>query len=396
MEASKSEKRSHLLLLIVLGSLTAFPAICTDMYLTAFPTIAHQFGVHIADMQLTLTTSLIGTGFGQIIYGPLSDRYGRKRPMLYGIALFLIATIFCALSTNLSSMIFWRFFQALGGSAAVVIARAVARDRFSGDELSKAMSGMSMVFLLSPILGPSLGSLILHWGSWPWIFYALVFFGIYCFIAVMRLEESHPADNRNSHGFVRVAVTYGNILKNAEFRAASVITMGAGFITFAYVSSSPAVLMGTYGVDKGRFGLIFGIIALGLVASNRINMKLVSKYGVHKMLRGFTAMQSTAAVFLLIAALVKAPLWILILTIALSFGCAPGLGGNTMTLAMHPFPQNAGAASALVGLIQALSSAFIAALLATAHSGSLPKMGIAMFVGAMIAFIQVRRIKQPS
>ena len=391
--APESEKRGHLRLLIILGSLTMFPAMCTDMYLTAFPTIAHQFGVHIADLQLTLTSFLIGTGLGQIVYGPLSDRFGRKRPILYGLGIFLVATVMCGMTTTLTGMVFWRFFQAVGGSAAVVIARAIARDRFSGAELSRAMSGMSMVFLISPVLGPSVGSLILHWASWPWVFYVLILFGLYCFVAVLTLEESHAPAKRNQHGFVKTAITYGMILRSSDFRAASVITIGAGFATFSYVASSPAVLMGTYGVSKSAFGYIFGIIAIGLVISNRINMKLVSKYGVRTMLRGFTSVQGVAAIFLLVAAIMKAPLWLLILAIIFTFGVAPGLSGNTMTLAMQPFPNSAGAASALVGLIQALASAFIAALLATAHEGALVKMGIAMFVGAIICFVQVRRIK---
>jgi DHA1 family bicyclomycin/chloramphenicol resistance-like MFS transporter len=218
------------------------------------------------------------------------------------------------------------------------------------------------------------------------LFGALVAFGL------STIPESLSKEMRNNHGIKKAFIGYGEILRNKEFRAASVITMGGSFVTFAYVSSSPAVLMETYGVSRSKFGILFGLISIGLLASSRINIWLVSRVGIHKMLIGFTLVQTISAMVVLVAAITKAPLWVLITFVIICFGCAPGMGGNAMTLALHPFPEKAASAAAMLGMLQMLASGFIAALLSSVHNHIVINMGIAMFGGALIAFIQVRRI----
>jgi len=183
-------------------------------------------------------------------------------------------------------------------------------------------------------------------------------------------------------------------LRNREFRAASVVTMGGSFVTFAYVSSSPAVLMGEYGVSRSTYGVLFGLISIGLLASSRINIKLVAKVGIHKMLLGFTLVQTISASIVLLCALFKAPLWVLLVFVIICFGCAPGMGGNAMTMAMHPFPEKAASAAAMLGMLQMCASGFIGAALSFMHSHIVVNMGIGMLIGALMAFVQVRRIKQ--
>ncbi len=384
----------HTRLLLVLAAMTMFVPMSIDMYMPSFPSIAEDLGVHLVNLQLTLSSFMLGTAFGQIFYGPISDRFGRKKPSYVGILIFVIASLLCTTATTLPALIGFRFLQAFGGSAALVCARAIVRDLLSGVEMSKMMSAMSMLFVLAPAFAPTIGSTILHWTSWHGIFFALVLFAAVVGLGLSTIPESLPKERRNDHGFKDAFKAYKEILRNHDFRAASIVTMGGSFVTFAYVSSSPAVLMGEYGVSRSTFGILFGLISIGLLASSRINIMLVAKVGIHKMLLGFTAVQSTSAAVVLLCAIFHAPLWILLIFVIICFGCAPGMGGNAVTMAMHPFPEKAASTAALLGTLQMLASGFIGAALSFMHSHIVINMGVAMFVGALMAFIQVRLIKQ--
>ncbi len=384
----------HTRLLLVLAAMTMFVPMSIDMYMPSFPSIAEDLGVHLVNLQLTLSSFMLGTAFGQIFYGPISDRFGRKKPSYVGILIFVIASLLCTTATTLPALIGFRFLQAFGGSAALVCARAIVRDLLSGVEMSKMMSAMSMLFVLAPAFAPTIGSTILHWTSWHGIFFALVLFAAVVGLGLSTIPESLPKERRNDHGFKDEFKAYKEILRNHDFRAASIVTMGGSFVTFAYVSSSPAVLMGEYGVSRSTFGILFGLISIGLLASSRINIMFVTKVGIHKMLLGFTAVQSTSAAVVLLCAIFHAPLWILLIFVIICFGCAPGMGGNAVTMAMHPFPEKAASTAALLGMLQMLASGFIGAALSFMHSHIVINMGVAMFVGALMAFIQVRLIKQ--
>ncbi len=384
----------HTRLLLVLAAMTMFVPMSIDMYMPSFPSIAEDLGVHLVNLQLTLSSFMLGTAFGQIFYGPISDRFGRKKPSYVGILIFVIASLLCTTATTLPALIGFRFLQAFGGSAALVCARAIVRDLLSGVEMSKMMSAMSMLFVLAPAFAPTIGSTILHWTSWHGIFFALVLFAAVVGLGLSTIPESLPKERRNDHGFKDAFKAYKEILRNHDFRAASIVTMGGSFVTFAYVSSSPAVLMGEYGVSRSTFGILFGLISIGLLASSRINIMFVAKVGIHKMLLGFTAVQSTSAAVVLLCAIFHAPLWILLIFVIICFGCAPGMGGNAVTMAMHPFPEKAASTAALLGTLQMLASGFIGAALSFMHSHIVINMGVAMFVGALMAFIQVRLIKQ--
>lgn len=384
----------HTRLLLVLAAMTMFVPMSIDMYMPSFPAVAADLGVHIVNLQLTLSSFMLGTAFGQILYGPFSDRFGRKKPSFFGILIFVIASLLCTTATTLPALIGFRFLQAFGGSVALVCARAIVRDLLSGVEMAKMMSAMSMLFVLAPAFAPTIGSTILHWTSWHGIFFALVLFGALVALGLSTIPESLPKELRNDHGFKDAFSAYREILRNHEFCAASVVTMGGSFVTFAYVSSSPAVLMGEYGVSRSTYGVLFGLISIGLLASSRINIKLVAKVGIHKMLLGFTLVQTISASIVLLCALLKAPLWALLIFVIICFGCAPGMGGNAMTNAMHPFPEKAASAAAMLGMLQMCASGFIGAALSFMHSHIVVNMAIGMLIGALMAFVQVRRIKQ--
>lgn len=380
------------LFLIVLGMMTMFTPMSTDIYLPSFPMLAKDFGIHISEIQLTLTSFMLGSGLGQIVWGPISDRYGRKIPSYIGVTTFFLASFACSTSTSLSTLVIYRFIQAFGGSAALVCSRAIVRDLLHGVEMAKMMSAMSMIFVFAPAFAPSIATLILHWFSWRAVFYALMFFGALVLFGLFGLPESLPKEKRNEHGFKESAKTYGEILRNKEFRRACIITMAGSFVTFGYVSSAPAVVMGIYGQSRANFGFIFALISIGLLSSSQINIRLVAKFGTLKMLRGFTLAQTSSALVLMALAIVRAPLWMLLIPVVVIFGCAPGMGGNVMTHGMHPFPHKAASAAAFLGLMQMMGSASVSAILAQFHNSALINMCIAILFGASVAFVQVRKL----
>lgn len=381
------------LLLFTLAGMTMFMAMCTDMYLPGFTSVAAALHVHVDSLQLTFTSFTFGVGLGQIFYGPISDRFGRRNPAIFGIILFVLSSLLCASAKTLGVLVFYRFLQAIGGAAGMVISRAVVRDRFSGIEMAKMMSAMSMIFVFSPAVAPTLGAAILRFGNWPWIFIALALFGILIFIGVMLIGESLPPEKRNDHGIAQSIKNYREIVKNPDFRGAATISAAGSFVTFAYVSSSASVLMGSYGVSRAKYGYLFALIAIGLIASNRANLSLVHKVGVMKMLGGFTIIQSISTLGILVTSIFHGSMWLLLFFVVICFGCAPGMNGNSMTIGMHPFPEKAASAAALLGLVQMFSASAVTALL-TAIPGNLEiKMGVAMFLGALASLIQVRRMK---
>lgn len=216
-------EEGHIRLLVTLAAMTMFTAMCTDIYLPGFPLVAQLLHVQMVDLQLTFTSFTFGVGFGQLFYGPISDRFGRKNPAIIGLVLFITASVLCASATSLSVLIFYRFLQALGGAAGMVISRAIVRDRLSGVEMAKMMSVMGMIFVFSPAAAPTIGALILHWARWPWLFLALAIFGAVVLIGVVGLEESLPPENRNSHGVQQSFKNYWEISKSHEFRSAALI-----------------------------------------------------------------------------------------------------------------------------------------------------------------------------
>lgn len=383
----------HIQLLFTLGAMTMFMAMCTDMYLPGFPLVAKALHVQMVDLQLTFTSFTLGVGFGQLIYGPISDRFGRKNPAIFGMVLFIASSVLCATATTLGQLVFYRLLQALGGAAGMVISRAIVRDMLSGVEMAKMISAMSMIFVFSPAVAPSIGTVILHFATWPWIFLGLGFFGVLVLTGILGLEESLPVEKRSSDGIKQSFKNYLVISKSHEYRSAGLIMAAGTFVTFGFVSSSAAVIMGSYGISRAKYGYIFILLALSLVISNRFNQKFLHKFGVIGMLRKFTFVQTVSAIFIFIASIRHAPLWILLIPVLMCFACAPGMGANATTLGMHPFPQMSGSAAAMLGLVQMLGAAVVSAVLAALHFDVTSKMGCAMLFGAIISFVQARRIK---
>ncbi|HUM89921.1 MAG TPA: Bcr/CflA family multidrug efflux MFS transporter [Candidatus Competibacter sp.] len=340
--------------LLILGALIAFAPMSIDMYLPSLPTIAAEFGTRPAAVQFTLASFFIGLALGQAIHGPLADRYGRKPPLYAGLTLYVAASIGCALAPDVVTLTVLRFVQAASGCAGVVIARAVVRDRFDARTSARVYSLLMLVMGLAPILAPLAGGWILALAGWRAIFAALALFGLGCLFAVWRfLPETRPGQTIAGGGIGATLRIYAELLQDRGFLG---YTFSGGFAQagmFAYITGSPHVFIELYGVPTQAYGWLFGLNALGLIASSQINRRLLLRYDADSILR--RANRTTALLgigLLIVAASGRASLLALLIPL---FGYLASLGftaPNALANALAHQGERAGSASALIGTLQ--------------------------------------------
>ncbi|MCP5198243.1 MAG: multidrug effflux MFS transporter [Gammaproteobacteria bacterium] len=325
-----------------------------DMYLPSLPAIASEFGVETAAIQFTLSSFFIGLALGQAVHGPLADRYGRKPPLYVGLMLYIIASVGCALASSVVTLTALRFIQAVGGCAGIVIARAVVRDRCDAHTAARVFSLLMLVMGLAPILAPIMGGWILWFAGWRAIFAVLALFGLACLFAVWRfLPETRPADTMASASIGAALRVYGDLLRDRNFIG---YALSGGFALggmFAYITGSPHVFIELYGVPAQYYGWLFGLNALGLIASSQYNRRLLTHHTADAILR--RANRVTVLLGLVLLA-VAASGWggLPILLIPL-FGYIASLGftgPNAMACALAHQGTRAGSASALIGSLQ--------------------------------------------
>ena len=332
----------------------AFAPMAIDLYLPALPTIAADFGADPSAVQFTLASFLIGMALGQVIHGPLADRYGRKPPLYAGLALFVLASVGCALASDITTLIVLRFAQAVSGCAGVVIARAVVRDRFDAHTSAKVYSLLILVMGLAPILAPFLGGWILLFAGWRAIFLALALFGLACLVGVWRyLPETRTATAPAGGGIGAALRGYGAILRDRRFTG---YALSGGFAQagmFAYITGSPHVFIDVYGVPAHHFGWLFGLNAVGLIASSQYNRRLLRHESADSILRRANRWTVFAGFLLLAVAaigwgglpMLLIPLFVYLVSIGFT---AP----NAMANALAHQGARAGSASALIGTLQ--------------------------------------------
>ena len=378
-------------LILLLSALTAFGPLSIDMYLPALPTISLDLGVLPARTQLTLSAFFLGFGGGQLVYGPLSDRFGRRAPLIAALVLFVLATLGCALAPDLETLIACRFVQALGGCAGPVIARAMVRDLYGRDHAARVLSLMVLVMGMAPMLAPLVGAEVLAIAGWRAIFAVLLGFGILILAATaLLLRETLPRERRIRGGLLTLVLGYAAPLTHRRFLgyALSSACVFAGL--FAYLTGSPLVIISLYGVPPGRFALIFGTNALGILAAAAINRRVVLRAGVDRMLAIGVLLAAVSGAFVGVAALSGLG-GLLALLIPLFFYLASiGLvGANAVAGCLSLFPTRAGSASALVGTLQFLAGALASAFLgAISAASALPMAGLIAAAGVLSLVIQ--------
>ncbi|MDQ0138622.1 Bcr/CflA family multidrug efflux MFS transporter [Cupriavidus necator] len=340
--------------LLICGSLMAIAPLSIDMYLPSFPTLAGDLGVDIGQVQLTLGTFLVGLALGQAFYGPFSDRFGRKPPLYVGLCLYVIAAVGCALARNVEALMLWRFLQALGGCAGMVMARAVIRDRLEAHESARAFSSLMLVMGVAPILAPIVGGAILTVSGWRAIFWVLALAGLLILLLVhLRMEESLDRRHAASLRLGTVARSYAELLRDREFLGYS---LSAGFGSagmFAYISGSPFVLIELHRIAPSHYGFVFGANALGLITMSQLNARLVRGRSLDQVLGATLLAAFGAGLALAIAALAgMAVLPVLLAGFFVFIGALGCVSPNASALALAHQGHRAGTASALMGTLQ--------------------------------------------
>jgi DHA1 family bicyclomycin/chloramphenicol resistance-like MFS transporter len=382
---------SFLRITLLLGALTAFAPMSIDMYLPSLPTLSQVFAADIASVQLTLAAFFLGLAVGQIFYGPLADRFGRKGPLYLGTGLYVLASAGCALAPDIHSLIVLRFAQAIGGCAGMVIARAVVRDLFDAQESARTFSLIMLVMGVTPILAPLAGGYLLVWLGWQSIFWALALFGLLCLVSVVLwLPETRPAGAPATLGVRTALAGYGGLLMDRSFLG---YTLAGGFAQagmFAYIAGSPSVFIDTYRVPAQHYGWLFGMNAFGLIAASQLNRRLLTKLGAGRVLARMNAITAGLGVALLVVAATGAGGFIGILLPL--FGYVASLGlifPNAAALALAPHGEHAGSASALLGTVQFGAAAMASILVGLLHDGTaLPMAGVIAGCGILALIAQ--------
>ncbi|MDR1282248.1 MAG: Bcr/CflA family multidrug efflux MFS transporter [Opitutaceae bacterium] len=341
-------------LIFILGALAAFGPLAIDMYLPALPAIARDLRAEEGAVQLTLSVFLVGVSLGQLVHGPLSDRIGRRGPLLFGMGLFVVAALGCALARSVEALIGWRLLMALGGSAGMGLSRTVVRDRFEVHEAADVFSLLMLVMGAAPILAPVLGGQMLLFTGWRGIFSALVAAGALVWVAVWRwLPESLPADRRNRLSVPGAVAGYGRLLADRRFLGYALVMAFSAGAMFTYITCAAHVFIELNGVSPQMFSVFFGINAGGMIAGSQLNRWLLRRFTSRQILSGVLTVVACAGALLAAQALTGRggfPLLAGLLFVTLASGGL--IGPNASALALAPFGRAAGSAASLMGTMQ--------------------------------------------
>jgi DHA1 family bicyclomycin/chloramphenicol resistance-like MFS transporter len=370
MTQQKEQKQVYLIL--ILGLLTAIGPLSIDMYLPAFPDIAKGLNTSVSSVMLSLSSFFIGISVGQLIYGPLLERFGRKKPLYFGLIIYAIAAIGCATTLSVNGLILFRLFQALGGCVGMVAARAMVRDLFEVKDNAKVFSTLMLVVAVSPIIAPTLGGYITAYLGWRYIFGMLIIVISIILIAVyFLLPESKKPDTNFSLRPSAIATGYLSIIKNPQFAIYTFTGAIAYAGLYSYISGSPYVFMVIYGVSEKYYGWIFAVIAGGLISASQLNNILLKKYRSEQIIRAALYFQNIIGIILAATALLGMhQLYFTIILIMLFLCCQGFIFPNASALSMAPFAHNAGSASALMGFIQMSVGAFMSAMVSVLQNGT--------------------------
>lgn len=380
----------------VLSLLLGFASISTDLYLPALPAMATALGADQGRLQWTISGYLAGFAFGQLFWGPLSDRFGRRTPLAIGIVVFVIGSAGCGLSQNAWQIIGWRVVQALGASAGVALARAMVRDLYERDQAARLLSTLMTVMAVAPFLGPSVGAQILSHASWQAIFWTLVGLGLVTVAAIFTLPETLPPDRRVTVSPGRVLASYGGLFGNRPFvvYAAAIGLFYAGL--FANVAGTPFAYMSYYQLPPEIYALLFASGIVGLMLTNMANARLVVRYGTARMLMtGTIGAALSGGLTVLVTATGWGGLWglvpaVLIFNAMNGFILANGVAGALSTISART-----GAASALLGAVQYGSGMIGSALVGFFADGTPWPMGALMGLGgiACLSIVLLNRLR---
>lgn len=389
------------LLVLVLGVLTATGPLATDMYLPAFPQITEELGASEAQIGLTLTAIMLGLAVGQLVIGPMSDAWGRRRPLLVGVSLFTVTSVLCVFVPDVTAFIVLRFVQGVAGAAGAVIARAVVRDMFQGDDAVRFFSRLALVMMLAPLLAPLVGAQLLLVGPWQLSFWVLAAMSALSLVLVaLWLPESLPVEARRAQGPRVLLATVGSLVRDRRFMG-PVLSLGLSFgMLFTYVSAFSFVSQNEFGVSPQTYGWLFAVNALASMLGTQGNGLLVGRVDTRRRLAAGLSVALFSVVTLLVVALAGvAQLWSVSALLALMMFSVGFIMPNATVTALDGQPASvAGTASALMGSLQFALGGSVAALAGLTPSGeaSLVSMAVVMASVAVLslgAFVWGSRVR---
>lgn len=375
-------------LILSFGFLSAMAPLSVDIYLPALPMLQHTFGADQARTLLTLSAFLIGFGAGQLFLGPLSDQFGRKRPLIAGLVLYLIASVGCALADSITAVIVWRFLQAVGGCAVPVMMLAMVRDLFDRDQGARVLSLIMLVMGMAPIAAPLIGGQVMLWFDWRAIFWVLAAFGLLCLAVAIALPETLSVQRRNRAHPVAMILGYGELFGSRRYIG---YVFGGTFYycaLFAFIAGSPFVYIEHFGVSPQYYGFLFGVNIVGMMIGSFVNARIVIRRGSDRLLRAGLVFGVFGAVLLAATGIsgiggiagVAIPSFIVLSMLSM-------ISANANSGALALFPHRAGSASALSGGLQFGSGALSGALVGWLADGTPAPMCAVMAGSVAIALL---------
>lgn len=377
---------AKLRLIFILALMSSIAPLSTDMYLPALSQVKQSFETSEFLTQLSLASFFVAFALGQLIYGPLSDIFGRKIPALVGIFLFMLSSLFCVIIDNIYVFIILRFFEALGGCAGVVIARAIVNDLFELKEAASIFALMMVFSALAPMLSPSFGGFLIEYFSWHSIFATLFGLGILLFLLIFfALKESAPHLKRQKFSHKETLKSYRFVLKDKPFilyvSCASLVLA----VMFAYITGSSFVFINFFGLSERDFGLLFGLNALGFVIFANINAKMVRKIDSEKILFYALIIMLISTLILFVNSLIKPNFWLFELSIFTSIALLGFIAPNTTTLAMARFKDHSGTASAVLGTSQFALAGVISFIVSAVGANTPVILALIMLICVVLA-----------
>lgn len=388
---SVAAQPSRLRAIVVLGMLSTFGPISLDLYLPALPQLAADLETDPSGAQLTITACLLGLAVGQVVAGPLSDRFGRRPPLIIGLAAYLLTSLACAVAPNIEVLIALRLVQGLAGAAGLVIARAVARDSYDGQELLIFFSRLILISGLAPVIAPVLGGQLNRVLDWRGIFVVLAGFGLVLLLAgIFGVPESLPVDRRRAGGLRDTLVGFRELLSDRLFVGCALASGLVGASMFAYIAGSTFVLQEIYGLSPQGFSFVFGINSLGIMAASQVSARMAKRWPPQAVLTLGLGLNLLGALGVTVSTVIGLGLPYLVAALFVMVAPVGIVFPTTIALAMSGYPHRAGGASSLLGLGQYVFGAIAAPLVGLAGERSAAPLGVVVLVAsaaAVLAFV---------
>lgn len=384
------ENKAHLRIIYVLGFLTAIGPFSIDAYIPGFPAIAKDLATDIEHVTLSLTSYFIGISLGQLFYGPILDRYGRKKPLITGLFIYMASAIGCAFAPSIYLLISFRFLLAIGGCVGMVASRAVVRDLFSPHETAKVFSMMMLVMGVAPILAPILGGFIVAMAGWRYIFLLLLIVSsTMTFVINKYLPETKEADTSVSFHPLKLIEGYFSLFRNRTFLVYSLASGAATAALFSYISDSSFVFIQLFGIPESYFGWIYGLNAMALISASQFNRFWLSKRTSRQITIVTIAIQFAASIVLVACVLMNVYYLVIMILIFFYLFWLGFLNPNTTALALEPFKKNAGTASAMLGSMQMVFGAAASAFVSIFHTGTALPMAAFMMIFSVLGMLAI-------